>query len=490
MDVLEALDEHVAAASAWPGLAPAEVPPQALPVPRNVAQALERVPAALRDALVAAGATAPGTIRGLCDGSRADAERTLDALLPGLAAEERAVALAGFLWIVEIAKPEAAAGRRRFAYLEAGTIVQEVLEGAEAKRARAAQEAIELEVRGAEAVWKPAVRPARFRLRADARMAAAAGPAARADAEQSERARWKEALVVLIREAGGPIVEATRRAADQSAALAAAAGGRRARTLAKRIGAWRRVRAWCMDLYTVPFPRTVLHLVEYLQARADEPCGLSVLEGVAAGFAFMEDCCGFARGQRLVDDPLFAAYLKELASGYAGAGVEPLRQAPRYPLALVLALEREVVDEGVAACYRCHAWWHLLALWASLRFDDHRGLSPSAVQLTARGLEAVLCRTKTTGPGKRVTSLPLVVGYGAFLQQSAWLVTGWDHWQATVPFVRDYFLVKPAPSLEATLPVELTYEQSSRLSRAVLSGHPREDDVMPVLGEPIVGLFM
>jgi len=413
----------------------------------------------------------------------------VESLLPGLATEERAGAVASLLWIVELAKPEAAAVRRRFAHLEAGTIIQEVLEGAEAKRARVAQEAVELEVRGAESVWKPAVRPARFRLRADARMAAASGPAARADAEQLERSRWKDALVVLIREAGGPIVEATRHAANPDAALAAAAGGRRARTLSKRIGAWRRVRAWCMDLYYAPFPRTVLHLVEYLQARADEPCGLSVLEGVAAGFTFMEDCCGFARGRRLVDDPLFAAYYKELAAGYSGAGTEPLRQAPRYPLALVLALEREAVDEGVAVCYRCHAWWHLLSLWASLRCDDHRGLAPGGIQMTIRGLEAVLSRTKTTGPGKRVTSLPLVVGYGAFVGESAWLVTGWNLWQSTAPSVRDYFLVKPAPNLDAMLPVELSYEQASRLSRAVLSGLPREDDIMTALGEPIVGLF-
>ena len=488
MDLLADVLAQEAATEAWPGLAAAESPP-ALPAPRNVAQALARIPVPLRDALTAAGATAPGTLKGLCDGSQGDAEKTVDSLLPGLAAEERAVAVASLLWVVEIAKPEAAASRRRYAHMEAGEIIQEVLEGAVAKRARAEQEAVELEVRGAESVWKPAVRPARFRLRTDARVAAAAGPAARADAEQLERSRWKEALVGLIREAGGPIVEATRCAAAPDAALAAAAGGRRARTLAKRIGAWRRVRAWCMDLYSAPFPRTVMHLVEYLQARADEPCGLSVLEGVAAGFTFMEDCCGFARGRRLVDDPLFAAYYKELAAGYSGAGAGPLRQAPRYPLAIVLALEREVVDEGVATCYRCHAWWHLLSLWASLRFDDHRGLRPGDAHLTIRGLEAVLCRTKTTGPGKRVTSLPLVVGYGSYLRESSWLVTGWNLWQASAPFVRDFFLVKPAPNLDAMLPTELTYEQSSRLSRAVLSGLPREDDIMPVLGEPIVGLF-
>jgi len=88
-----------------------------------------------------------------------------------------------------------------------------------------------------------------------------------------------------------------------------------------------------------------------------------------------------------------------------------------------------------------------------------------------------------------VDSLPLVVGYGAYILQPTWLVVGWDLWQVTAPFIRDHFLVKPAPSLDAMLPLELTYEQASRLSRAVLAGLPREDDVMKAIGEPVVGLF-
>jgi len=489
MDLLASVEAQESAAAAWPGVAqPAPAPPVHA-VPRTVAQAFPLLPPALSAALVAAGATAPGTLRALCDGSQEDAARTVTALLPGLGAGEHAEALEQLIWLMGVAAPEAAQRRRRFEHMDIGEIVQERLEDAAQKRLRLEQDVVAGEVRGADSAWRPAVRPTRFRIRADARLAAAAGPAARAEAEQAERARWKEALVVLIQEAGGPIVEATRGCRDPAAALAAAAGGRRSRTLAKRVGSWKRVRAWCLDLYSVPFPRTVLHLVEYLQARADEPCGLSVLEGVAAGFTFMEECCGFAKGQRLVDAPLFSAYLKELAAGLAGPGKGPPRQAPRYPLALVLALEREVVDEGVAVCYRCHAWWHLLALWASLRFDDHRGLAPGSVQLTVRGLEATLSRTKTTGPGKRIDTLPLVVGYGAYLLRPTWLVDGWGLWQSVAPFVRDHFLVKPAPSLDAMLPMELTYEQSSRLSRAVLSGLPREEDVMRTMGEPVVGLF-
>jgi len=489
MDVLAELDAQAAAAAAWPGVGIVAGEPPSPGGSWSVARALGVIPPPLRRALEEAGATAPGVLRGLCDGSRGDADVVTGTLLPGLGADEHAGMVDALLWLISLAAPEAASRRRRFANLDAGEIIQGVLEGSAAKAARVALDRVEAEARGADASWRPAMRPARFRLRTDARLASASGPAARAEAESAERDKWKAELVSLIREAGGPVVEATRHSAAPELALGAAAGGRRARTLCKRVGAWRRIRAWCLDLYSVPFPRTVLHLIEYTQARADEPCGLSVLQGVAAGFSFMETCCGYPRGERLVDTPLYDAYVKELMASYSGDGVRMPKQAPRYPLAIVLALEREVMDPEVAVCYRCHAWWHLLAVWASLRFDDHRGLPPAAVQFTVRGMEAILERTKTTGPGKRISALPMVVSYGAYLRQPGWLQTGWLLWQGAAPFVRDYFLVKPAAGLNSTLPVEISYEQASRMSRALLSGLPRDDDVMPTMGEPLVGLF-
>jgi len=83
----------------------------------------------------------------------------------------------------------------------------------------------------------------------------------------------------------------------------------------------------------------------------------------------------------------------------------------------------------------------------------------------------------------------MVIGYGAYLKQPGWLEAGWRLWQEAAPYVRDFFLVKPAASLEATTPTELSYEQASRLSRAVLAGLPRDGDVLQGIAEPVVGLF-
>jgi len=49
--------------------------------------------------------------------------------------------------------------------------------------------------------------------------------------------------------------------------------------------------------------------------------------------------------------------------------------------------------------------------------------------------------------------------------------------------------VKPASHLNGALPAELSYEQAARMTRAVLSGLPREHDVLTEMAEPMVDLF-
>ena len=44
-----------------------------------------------------------------------------------------------------------------------------------------------------------------------------------------------------------------------------------------------------------------------------------------------------------------------------------------------------------------------------MRFDDHRGMLPSRLELLGSGLRSTLVRTKTTGVGKGRETLDLVV---------------------------------------------------------------------------------
>ena len=447
------------------------------------------LPDALRAALDVAGLARAGVLLRAFADEPAEAVALARELLPRSGPAELARAGEALLHLREVAAPEAEAARRRFANLDPSEVMVGFLAGVAEKRRRIADVDVKAAIRESDAAWRPAVRPGRFRLKGDARLAAATGPTARADAEAAERTRWRDALVDLVLEAGGPIVAATAATADPRQALAAAAGGRRARTLAKRVRAWRRLREWCLKVYNRPYPTRPLDLVEYLQARADEPCGLSALQAVSELYAFAEGCRGVPHGMRLVDDPYFVAYQRELSATHAGPEGAQTHRAPRLPLGFLVALEREVVDGQGPDYYKAYAWWQLMAAWASLRFDDHRGLAPSGISLRDGRFFGALARSKTTGPGKKVLTLPVVVSRVAYLAYPDWLATGWRLWVRLAPHVRDYLLARPTVDLEGTLPVELSYTESAWLLRGLLAGLPRFGEALQGSVEPLIPLF-
>ena len=70
MELLATLEAQEAAAAEWPIAAAPVAAPRPPTGPWSVSQALGMVSARLRCALADAGATSPGVLRGLCDGSR------------------------------------------------------------------------------------------------------------------------------------------------------------------------------------------------------------------------------------------------------------------------------------------------------------------------------------------------------------------------------------------------------------------------------------
>jgi len=192
---------------------------------------------------------------------------------------------------------------------------------------------------------------------------------------------------------------------------------------------------------------------------------------------------------RLVDDPYFVAYQRELSATHAGPEGAQTHRAPRLPLGFLVALEREVVDGQGPDYYKAYAWWQLMAAWASLRFDDHRGLAPSGISLRDGRFFGTLTRSKTTGPGKKVLTLPVVVSRVAYLAHPDWLATGWRLWVRLAPHVRDYLLARPTVDLEGTLPVELSYTESAWLLRGLLAGLPRFGEALQGSVEPLIPLF-
>ena len=142
---------------------------------------------------------------------------------------------------------------------------------------------------------------------------------------------------------------------------------------------------------------------------------------------------------------IFADMETELTNSAAGRA--PPRKAPRPLLAVLLALERSVVNHGRPPFWRMYAWWKLVQTWAVLRFDDHRGMATHALKMTAEGLNILLDKTKTTGSGKRALVRPAFMSKGAYIAEPGWLESGFQLWESEAPGIRDYVLVTPV-SLE------------------------------------------
>ena len=132
-----------------------------------------------------------------------------------------------------------------------------------------------------------------------------------------------------------------------------------------------------------------------------------------------------------------------------------------------MELEAAVRDLDRPLYHRAFAWYRLFRHWASLRWDDTQGLAPGSLERRARGVFALLDRTKTSGPGKRQDVLPVFVSEEAYVRYP-WLDLGLALWlEGPLSFSRDYFLPLPSPDFEGALEIRAKYSDAAGFSRAL-----------------------
>ena len=277
-----------------------------------------------------------------------------------------------------------------------------------------------------------------------------------------------EDAAAIVAEARLPLAALAEKSSDPQAALRRVAQGRRVRTIQKRVATWQKVRAWLLAAHGVAWPAEANHIIEYLEERAKEPCPRSVLWSALGALAFFERGGGVPVVDQLSQDPLVKSAAMELAVQIGSDQGSRRRKAPQLPLAVLLSWEDAVVDTSRPAYDRMFAWWQAVRTWASLRFDDHRGLVPSEMRLVNGALRAILTRTKTTGHDKSVEAVPVHIAKEAYLNHPDWLTVGFKLWEA-IPGDRDFFLVLPGLDRDFTLRIEATYADAMAMSRALFT---------------------
>ncbi len=350
----------------------------------------------------------------------------------------------------------------------------------ELKRMRAAEDKIERRLQAQSWTAKrsvvppPAARP-RYGTTRRARVIGSDSAEGRAQAERQERDRWVTELIDVLRSLNAPCLAAAEASTDPHRVVRLLVGGRRVSTLRARVREWRRISQWLRGSTGGPFFASAASFVDFLCDRLDHGGTKSALKSSFAAVRFIEDLVDMPLEERPSQQSIVINAIKELeAQAAARRDGREKQQAQPPPTEVIRKLEHLVVDITAPSYDRLLGWWICTSVWASLRFDDHRGLTPGAIGEHPDHYSFVLSRSKTTGPDKAQRLRPAVVSKDAWLADSSWFTVGWKLWQSLAPFDRDYYLCPPKPG-GGCLHREIGYmEYSSRLRSLLASLEDQE----------------
>ena len=319
------------------------------------------------------------------------------------------------------------------------------------------------------------VKPKRFATRLQA--SRYQGPSARRDAEQAERARWISALADLLRGSPTPMGAVLTQNQSNTQLLG---GGRRVSTVRSRVRALKRFFSWLAIHHESLYPTSLTQLTDFLRVRLSEPCNRGALKGSHQAFIFLEEIAGVPTAERFTASRLYNVVYRELLS--TALPGKPLKQAPRMLITMLSALERLVLDSTRPQYFRIFAWWVLIQNWATLRFSDHRGLSPDDISFHGLNFSARLTRSKTLGCDKAISSRMVVVDACCFLYDQSWLKVGWELLKQLANFERDYLMPSPSSNYFGCRHQELKYDTAyALLSRVLLSLSQSDESLLPRL---------
>ena len=265
----------------------------------------------------------------------------------------------------------------------------------------------------------------------------------RCNAEDIERTKLAEKALAWMIQAD--LVEEDDENTDQwrAAMITRLKKGLRARTLRLRVQAAIKAIKWTQAARAGEWFSTVSDLEAYMvDLGSMKGAGISTFERARYGVMYLEAAAGTAIPEMLSLSPALKSTIQELMLEKSSGGLRVKKQAPQLLVHTLKRWEQLVVSEA-PKFHRAYAWLKLVSFWSALRGDDATWLAASSVSITMEhGLQCVLRRTKTTGPGKKSPSRPVIVSNEAYFEEESWLQVGWDLWSGQNPD-RENFLLLP-----------------------------------------------
>ena len=294
--------------------------------------------------------------------------------------------------------------------------------------------------------------------------------ALRESAEKQERVRWIRELKNLLLDGRCPAVQGEDPGRDLSRRFGK---GRRVNTLRKHVKTWEKVAEWMLSTFRHSWPEEPMEFALYLEARANEPCGRSIPSSVFKTLMFMENAGEIPPEKQLCKSPAIRNVLEEVNMQLAENSGGFTRKAWHLPVRIVAEMEAMVMDVSSKEYTRCYAWYRLVKVWTGMRFSDTCGMLESSVDMTKFGLTAILAKTKTTGPGKKIQHLRVWVNDQCWIKHRHWLEVGFDIWnrmgRESGLHQRDFGLPCPAKDLRGFVKRPASYAIASQCSQALFN---------------------
>ena len=242
--------------------------------------------------------------------------------------------------------------------------------------------------------------------------------------------------------------------------IAVLGAGRRAGTIRCRVRNIQHFLAWLAINYGITYPTGQAHLTEFLQVRLSEPCNRGSLKISHESFVFLDVVSGIEAQHRLTNS------LDLLSQALPG---KITKQAPRMFTAMLKSLEQMIISSNSPLYFRIYVWWICVQTWATLRFDDHRGLNPKDIKVDSSSFTALLTRSKTFREDPALHSRLLVIDAACYLQSKYWMLRGWRLLSASAPFERDFLLPALSTNYRGVVRSELRYAMAYAMQNRVLS---------------------
>ena len=238
-----------------------------------------------------------------------------------------------------------------------------------------------------------------------------------------QRAGLIDQVCAILIKAKAPIIDVSAESSFPRATVEGSIGSTRAGTMVAYIRAFKAFLEFISFGFGLDWPQKVHHVTDYLHMRSNEPCAASVPQVFLQALAWFEKTGGLPTAEKFSSLDIVRRTTDAVIEKVAINGL-PLRQAPRLPAMVIVAMELLVMDDMRPTGIRIKAFSVLLKVFCTLRKDDVQHLSPKKLRILGETIVGELMRTKTTGKTKRVKELPLALWIGASLSGASWIEKG------------------------------------------------------------------